>query len=181
MNQVGVPLVSVIVACTVGTPCLLHYIVYNYLKLLICSILMEPTLHCFTFEFSKALHALTITHHHNNLHDLLFILPNELQSQEKKCPVMQENIRLLTLHNLHVVLSEFEWCFLESHVSRRTRDYKAKVDMNYMPICIHQNVVVMSVLYLKNILKKRISCQTLCKVYNRFLPVFTKKLSVNLF
>ena len=69
---------------------------------------------------------------------------------------MSEDVRLEALHQVHVVLSQFEGCPLETHVAWGTRKHETKVDMDDMPVCINQDVLVVPILNLEQVLHQRV-------------------------
>lgn len=67
---------------------------------------------------------------------------------------MFENIRIHTLHQQNIILSEFKWTFFEIYVAWTTRNHEAKIYVNNMPICVNQNIIIVTIFDLENVLKK---------------------------
>lgn len=62
---------------------------------------------------------------------------------------MGENVRIFALHQLDIVLGQFEGRLLEVHVPRATRYHETEVNMNYVALSVHQDVIVVPVLNLQ--------------------------------
>jgi hypothetical protein len=71
---------------------------------------------------------------------------------------MLEDIRFDALHQFHIILSEFKGSPLKIHVSWWTRYHKTEIYVNDMTIDIDKDVVVMSILDVKQKLDQTISC-----------------------
>lgn len=71
---------------------------------------------------------------------------------------MQENIRIHPIHQFNVVLRYLKWSFLETEVAWRTAHDEAEVNMDYVPLVIDQNIVIVPIFNLKQVLDDRVSC-----------------------
>ena len=65
---------------------------------------------------------------------------------------MVVEVGLWAFHQIDIVGYKFEGCFFEAHVSWRTGDHETIVYVDYMTVSIDHDIVVMSVLDLKNVL-----------------------------
>lgn len=83
INKIGVPLVPVIIRSCIGTVCLIYDPIDNYLKLLVCCVLVKTLFHACFVEFLKTFHPVAVCHHYYTLHYLLFIFSNEFQTEKK--------------------------------------------------------------------------------------------------
>jgi len=91
---------------------------------------------------------------------------------------MFEDIWIFPFHQLNIIFCEFKWSSLKTHITRTTRNHKRKVNMYHMTFSINQNVIIMPILYLKQILDQRIASQRLNEVCYWLLPVATKYLLI---
>jgi len=91
-----------------------------------------------------------------------------------------ENIRILAFHQLNIVSGELERGSLEIHVSRRSWQHEAKINMNDMAIYIDQDVIIVPVFDIKEILDQAVACQRLNKIGYSWLPIHSKYLPVNI-
>lgn len=60
---------------------------------------------------------------------------------------MGEYVGIFALHELDVVLGEFEWGFLEIHVARATWQHETEVYVDYVALGVDEDVVVMTIFY----------------------------------
>jgi hypothetical protein len=152
IDVVGEPLEGVVVASAVGVDCATDDLLHPLHEFLVSSSLVETPLKGFFGIPVKALHARTVRHHLHSLHDLPLVLPDEFEREEEEQLEVQEDVRVDALHQLQVVLGELEGSLFEGHVARRTAEDEAKINVNYVSVAVHQDVVVVPVLYLEQIL-----------------------------
>lgn len=92
---------------------------------------------------------------------------------------MFSDVWIQSLHQLHIVVGEFEWSFLKVDVSGWTAQDEAKINMDCVTHSIDQDVIVMSVFDLEQVLEKGVPCQASDKVSDGSLPIFAVDLFVN--
>ena len=112
---------------------------------------MKPSLHGFPVKLLEALH-LAQFHHSHGFHDLVLVFLDKFEAQEEEESEVLEDVRVLALHQLDVILSHLEGCPLEVHVPGRARQHEAEVDVDDVPGCVDQDVVVVPVFYLEQVL-----------------------------
>lgn len=110
-------------------------------------------------------------HHSDSLHNLLLVFPEKFESQEKHQSEMLENIRILALHKFDIVCSQFEGGSFEIHIARRAWEHEAEIDMNDVSNSVNQDIVIMSILDLKQILDQWIASKALNKISDRLFPI----------
>jgi hypothetical protein len=71
---------------------------------------------------------------------------------------MLEQIRLLSLHQLNVVLSQLKWRPLEIDIPRAARYQKTEIYVDDVTLGVDEDVLVMTVFDLEEVLDYRITC-----------------------
>lgn len=163
----------------VGVTGIFDDIACNSFEFFIRCILEEFVLQTFAIKIDEALHALALHHHHDQLHYLLLVLPQVLQPQKEQQFEVLEDVRLRALHQIHVVLREFEGGFFEVHVAGRAGDHETEIDVDDVAVDVHQDIVVVSILDVEEVLDDGIAGQTLDEVGDRSLPVFAEDLFID--
>jgi hypothetical protein len=100
--KIGIPLVPIIVASSIGAIRVRENFINNKLKFFIRWILMESSWHGLLIKFLEALHG-TVGHHQHSIHDLFFVLSDEFETQVEQHAVMGKDIWVFTLHQLYIV------------------------------------------------------------------------------
>ena len=119
-------------------------------------------------------------HHHHILHDFLLVLAEELQPQEEEHPEVSVDVGIFAFHQFDVVVGQFEWRPLETHISWTARNHEAEIDVDKVAIRVDQNIVVMSIFDLEQVLHQGVPSQALDEVGGRLFPVFPINLLVDL-
>lgn len=143
---VGEPLENVVLGGGIGVAGISDDLIHLGLQFLISGRIQKFLLEPLSIEVDEALHALALRHHHDQLQDLLLVLAQVLDSEEEQQLEVPEDIRIRSLHQLHIVGCQFERRAFEVHIPRRGRKHEAEIDVYDMPVDIHQDIVVVAVL-----------------------------------
>ena len=133
MDIIGEPLVHIVVTGRVAVDRLLHYRLHAAHELLISQPLVETTGKGLSVVLMEALHVLAVGHHLHPLHYLPLVISYELQCEEEEVLEVKEYVRLSALHELEVVLGQFEGSLLETKIARRTAEDETKINVNNVP------------------------------------------------
>ena len=133
MDVIGEPLIHIVMAGCIAVDRLLHNSLHTAHELLISESLVETTGKCLPVVFMEAFHVLAVGHHLHPLHYLPLVVSYELQCEEEEVLEVEEYVRLSALHELEVVLGQFEGSLLETEIARRTAEDETKINVNNVP------------------------------------------------
>jgi hypothetical protein len=179
IDVVSEPLEGIVVASSVRINSAADNLLHTLHQFLVSRALVEPAFKGLPGVLVEALHAGTVGHHLHALHNLALVLADELEGEEEEQLEVEENVRVDAVHELQVVAGELEGCLFEGEVAWRAAEDEAEVDMDDVPVAVHQDVVVVTVLDLEQVLHHRISSQTLHEVGNTTLPLVSEQLLVD--
>ena len=114
---------------------------------------------------------LTFHHHSENSHELLKVFPHLYQSGLQETAEYLKFITLRPIHQLHILLSQLEWCTFEAHSSGRVLEHEPKVDVNHMAVPVQKNIPIVSIFYSKKVCEETVSGETADEVELGFFEV----------
>lgn len=71
---------------------------------------------------------------------------------------MHKYIRIHSIHQIDIVLCDLKRCLLKAKIAWRAAHDEAEINMDDMAVGINEDIVIVPVLYLKQVLHNRVSC-----------------------
>ena len=113
--------------------------------------------------------------HHHHFDQNYYFVGMFLEGHEASLQEFAELLKLLRLlaaEDINEFLGQLEWCFFKlKALPREAGQQESEVDVDNVTLVVDQDVLVVSVFYLKNIANERVGCQTLTECILSFLEV----------
>ena len=118
--------------CSITINSFFHDSLNPFHEFLVSCALVKTSGESLSVVFLETFHIFAVSHHFHTFHYLTFVVTYEFEGEEEEMFEMQEDVWFSTLHEFDVIFCQFEGCFFEIEVTRRTAYYETEIYVDYV-------------------------------------------------